>query len=400
MARVHQVDPNTGELTGQSWDRTFPTTKGSSPLLPAPAFALSYDFGLENTVFALGMWSPYAAGASFETRVDGQPNPGRYMLLNLDGSALMVPGLWGAHRITPWLSLGLGIELLVGAYRSESVMSACLPDRWMCAPEAPDYDAAIKLDAKPIAAPSGNIGILLNPHPNIRLGASYQLPFWVNARATTQVRIPKAAVFQDAQQQGNQAQIKMKFPWVARLGIEGRWPRIRGELAFVYEAWSMHDEILIEPKNIVLRDVLTFPDEYLITNQRIPRHFHDTWSLRLGGETPIEVGPTQIDLRAGIMFEKSAIPPEYLSTLTIDLDKILLGLGTGLHLDEQWRLDFVVARTFTKPVTVSTEQASLDMLTPVRANQPDNPALRNPINAGKYEANATILGLGLVVDYL
>lgn len=398
-ARVRQYDPNTGEPTGQAWDRTFPSSEGTAPIIPIPTLAVSYDFNTENLVLAAGVWSPYAAGARYENRVDGQPNPGRYMLLNLDGSALAVPGLWGAYGITPELSIGAGFEALIGNYRSQTVMSSCLPDRWLCAPESPDYDAYTQLDVGPIFAPSANFGVMIDPHPNVRIGASYQLPFRVDAPATVQVRIPSAAVFQDAYQQGEEARVKMDFPWIARFGVEGRWPEFRGEIAFVYEAWKMHDKIVITPENIILRDVLTFPDEYRITPQTIYRNFKNTWSLRLGGETPVKLGSYQLDLRGGVMYEKGAIPSEYLSTLTIDLDKIVVGLGGSLHVTESWRLDWLLARTFTTAVEVSTDEAQFEMLSPVRANQPD-PEYRNYVNAGTYEANATVLGVGLAVDYL
>ncbi len=399
VARVWQTDPNTGQPTGQSWNHTFPTVEGSSQILPVPTVALSYDFGIEGAAFALGVWAPYSASARYEAKVAGVPNPGRYMLLNLDGSALAVPGVWGAYQITSALSVGAGFEMLAGKYRSVSMMNACLPDRWMCAPEAPDYDALTMIDVGPILAPSGNFGIQFDPHPHVRLGASFQLPFYVRAPARSKVRIPSAAVFQDAYQQGDEATVEMDFPWVGRVGVEGRWEKFRGEVAYVYEAWSMHDEIKITPKDIVLRDVLTFPDDYRVTPQTILRNFQDTWSIRLGGETWIELGSYQLDLRAGVMYERSAIPKPYLSTLTIDLDKIIVGLGGGIHVTPTWRIDWMVARTFNTPVDVSPHEANIEMHTPVRANQPD-PSMRDHVNAGHYEANATLLGLGLAVNYL
>ncbi len=398
-ARLWQVDPNTGEPTGLTWDRTFETAEGSSQILPIPTLALSYDFGLENAAFAIGAWAPYAAGSRYEATVKGEPNPGRYMLLNLDGSALSVPGIWGAYAITPTLSVGAGVEALVGQYRSQTVMSSCLPDRWMCAPEDPSYDATTQLHVGPIFAPSANLGVMFDPIPTIRLGASYQLPFHVDSPATTEVRVPSAAVFQNAYQQGDEARVTMDFPWIARVGIEGRWPGFRAEVSYVYEAWSMHDQIRITPKDIVLRDVLTFPDEYRITPQTIIRNFRDTWSVRAGGEIPIDIGAYQLDLRGGVMYEKSAVPEENLSTLTIDLDKIVVGLGGSLHVTDKWRFDWMIARTFTTPADVSTREAAFEMLTPVRANKPD-PEFRDYVNAGRYEANATVLGLGLAVEYL
>jgi long-chain fatty acid transport protein len=396
-ALLRQFDPNTGEPTGQTWKRTYETSEGSAPIIPIPTIAVSHDFGIPNTAFAIGAWSPYAAGARYDARVAGEPNPGRYMLLNLDGSALIVPGIWGAHQPIPELSIGLGVEMLMGNYRSQTVMSACLPERFLCATESPDYDTTSQMDVGPIYALGGNVGVMIDPHPNVRIGASYQLPFRVDAPATVQVRVPSAAVFADAYQQGDKARVEMDFPWVARLGVEGRWTRFRGEAAFVYEAWKMHDEIRIKPEGIVLRDVLTFPDEYRISPQTIVRNFQNTWSLRFGGETWFDVGSYQLDLRGGVMYEKGAVPAPYLSTLTIDLDKIVVGIGGSVHINKNWRFDGLIARTFTTPIDVSVDEAQYPLLNPVRSNPP---AYQDYVNAGHYEANATLLGVGMAVNYL
>ncbi|PIE05893.1 MAG: hypothetical protein CSA75_02360 [Sorangium cellulosum] len=398
-ARVRQFDPNTGEPTGRSWNRTYPTSKGKGPLIPIPTLAVSHDFGQEHLAVALGVWSPYAASASYEKKVAGEPNPGRYMLLNLDGSTLVVPGLWGAYQLTPALSVGAGIEVLTGKYRSEVVVNSCLPDRWFCAPESVDYDAYTLLNVEALLAPSANFGVMFDPHENIRLGASFQLPFHIDSPATINFRIPSAAVYHEAYQQGDSARVEMDFPWVARVGTELRLPQFRSELAFVYEAWSMHDEIIVTPENLVLRNVVTFPENYRVSPQTVVRNFTDTYSIRLGAETWFDVASHQLDLRAGVMWEKSAIPDEYVSTLTIDLDKIVLGVGGSLHVTPNWRFDWMLAHAFTQPVDLASKDARYEMLTPLRANKPD-PEDRHYVNGGHYEANATIVGLGIAVNYL
>ena len=398
VAKLKQVDPNTGRLTGQTWDRRFPTVDGTSPLLPIPTLAVSYDFGLDNAAFALGLWAPYAAVADYPATVKGQPNPGRYMLISLKGSAFVIPGIWGAYRVLPWLSVGAGFELLSGKYTSQGVMSACLPDRWVCAPEDPEYDSFNRMDVGPVIAPSGNFGLTLTPHPRVRIGASFQLPFHVNAKSVSESRIPSAAVFQNAYPEGDRADVIMSFPWVARAGVQVDFDPVRAEFAVVTEGWSVHDEIKLIPHGIVLRNVFTLADDYRIMPQTIPRHFKDTWSFRLGGEMSLDVGGYALDVRAGIMYETSAVPKPYMSLLTIDANKVIPSIGAGFHLMEGLRFDAVLARTFLPKVRVSSDEAKIQMPSSVLANESD-PEMRDYVNGGLYKATATIIGLGLAYDY-
>jgi long-chain fatty acid transport protein len=321
------------------------------------------------------------------------------MLLNLDGSALVVPGLWGAYAPAPWVSLGLGVQALVGKYRTLTAMTTCLPDRFMCAPEQTDYDAYTQMDVGPIFALGGNAGVTFKLGQHVRLGASYQLPFRVDSDATVRVRLPSAAVFDRAWQDGDRANVKMDFPWIARVGLEGRLPKLRtrAEVAWVYEAWGAHDVIQVTPKGVVLRDVELFPPEYRVGSINVPRGFRDTQSVRFGVEHWEPIGSYQLDTRVGMMLERSAIPAPYLSTLTIDLDKMILGIGGSLHINKIWRFDVLYAHVFTRSQTVSTDEAALTPVNPVRSEPAPYPTA---INAGKYEASANILGVGMAVNYM
>ncbi|MBI5537195.1 MAG: outer membrane protein transport protein [Deltaproteobacteria bacterium] len=398
-ARIRQYDPNTGLPTGQEWDQTFPKSNGTSTIQPIPTLAISNRFGLKDWAFALGVFSPYAAGARYDQQVAGGPNPGRYMLLNVDGSALVVPGVWAGYAPFDWLSLGIGIQALVGTYRTLTGMTTCLPDRFMCAPEQADYDATTQMSVGPIFSPGASAGVQIKAGPYVRFGASYQLPHWVNSDATVNVRLPSAAVFDNAKQDGDQANVKMAFPWIARIGVEVRdvVPRTRGEVAFVYEAWSMHDQITVTPKGIVLRDVELFPPEYRVGSISVPRGFRDTGSLRFGIEHWEPIGSYQLDTRIGVMLERGAIPKPYMSTLTIDLDKVVLGIGGSLHVNKIWRFDALFAHVFGMGTTVPTDQAAINPVNPVRAAGAPYPTT---VNGGRYEASANILGVGMAVNYM
>jgi long-subunit fatty acid transport protein len=114
--------------------------------------------------------------------------------------------------------------------------------------------------------------------------------------------------------------------------------------------------------------------------------------VRVGGEQTIKLGRYQIDLRGGLSYEKSAVPPSHLSVLTLDMDKFLVGLGAGLHLGRRWRFDGTLAMLFPSKVDVSPDDARLYKVNPVRANKPGEDI---PINGGRYEVSALLLGMGL-----
>ena len=394
QSELVQTDPNTGDPTGATDIYTHPEVEGTSPILPIPTLAYSNPLGLDDKGFnfAIGLWAPYAAITSYPETVGGRPAPQRYSLLTLDGSALAIAGLYASYQPIEELSFGLGVEMLAGFFEASVAFSACVPDRFLCAPEQPDYDAATRLRVGPITAPSGVAGIIVSPIEDLRLGLSYHLPFNIESEATVDVRLPSAAVFDSASQGGNKADVQFDLPSKISAGIEYRGlPNTRIETAFVYEPWSVHDAITLKPRNITLNNVEAFPPEYELGQITLERGFQDAWSWRLGGEYSLDLDDYILDMRAGFMYETSAIPPEYLSATTVDLDKIVIGLGGGLHIGK-WRFDGLIAFVMGQQTKVSTDEAQIAQVLPLRANPPER---ENYINAGTYEASALVLGVGL-----
>jgi len=395
-SRLEQVDPNTGQFTGTVWERTHPSVQGTSPVLPIPTLAASTNFGQENVNFAFGLWAPYAAIPTYpETLDNGEPAPQRHSLLSLGGSALAVLGAWGAWKASPELSLGAGIEVLAGDFNAEVVLNTCPPDRLACAPEDPAYDAKAQLKAGTIIAPSGNAGLIYAPSKDVRFGASFQLPFWIDAPAKVRVRLPSSTLFDEASVSGEDARVKFRLPWVLRTGIEYRgFSNTRIELGFVYEAWSMHDAIVATPENIALENVLGI--DYRVGSISLERGFKDSYSIRLGGEYALALGDYRLDLRAGAMYESSAIPKSHLSVMTLDLDKVIASVGGSLHLNRRLRLDAVYARVIGFSTEVSTSEAAITQVNPIKANPPES---RTAVNAGSYAARADVIGLGLAYNF-
>ena len=367
-----------------------PTIKGTSPILPLPTFAVSYQVHKYLTV-AGGVLAPYVPLASYPDMEEGQPSPARYTLGSFNGSRLALPGVWVASKPADFISVGGGVLALMGTFRSTITFSASPQDRLIGAPEQPDYDAAAKLEVGPIFAPSANAGIILQPHEAIRFGFSGQLPMKIDSDATLQTRLPSSVVFDSARVNGDQAHVTFNLAAILRAGIEFRFDKdFRMEVSYVRELWSSHDYIYAKPKGISLDDVVGAPPSVAMPDIEIPRKYQDTNSIRLGGEYHFEISGYGMDARAGLAHESSAVPPEYLSLSSLDFDKTLFALGGSLYIGTHWRFDALYGHVFTKETYVDPSKAQIPRINPLKGNAP-----MEAVNGGTYSASSDLIGVGL-----
>jgi long-chain fatty acid transport protein len=388
---LRQIDPNTGEVVA-TYEQTFPTVESSQPFLAIPTLAGSFS-PHPDWMLAFGAWVPYAVTPSYGDEVSGQPAPQRYSLISLEGTALAVIGGWAAWAPIDSLRLGLGVELMMGAFSTQVAMSGCLPERFFCAPEDPEWDVLSQVDAGPIFSPSFNLGAIWRFAENFRLGASYQFPFFVRAPATVQTRLPTTAVFDKSEQVGESATIAFTLPMQFRLGVEMRdLPEgLRVELAGQYDHWTMHDSISLEPSDIALTNLPGFPKEYYVPDIELPRNFQGTGSVKLGAEYDIPASETvTVTPRAGVSFETSAIPSDYLSVLTIDSTKVTPSVGLAVTIDA-FRIEAVYAHVFAESVEVAAEDAKIEQVVPLVANPAKYP---DTVNGGIYNWSVNVVGLG------
>jgi len=387
FTRRTQIPDSGGTYHQYSFDKV----SGAAGFLPIPTLGASYAINKKFTI-AGGVFAPYSPITTFPLTVNGQPAASRYSLVSLDGSLLVTDGAYIAYKPIEQLSFGAGFEMLAGKFKSTVVFSASPSDALISSPEDPTYDALSGLDVGPIFAPSGNLGMIATPIKQLKFGISGQLPFHINAPAKVSVRLPNAPVFASAYQDGQDAHVSFDLPGVLRLGVEARpVDALRVELAYVHEFWSVHKSIDVHPDNIKMYGIVGFPNPFAVSPLTIPRHFQDSNSVRLGGEYSVPVGGYTLDFRAGVNYESSAVPPAYLSALTIDLDKITPSIGGSLHIGKHWRLDAVYAHVFAFEREVSSAEAQVPRVNPVRGNPTDLQA----INGGTYSARADVLGVGV-----
>ena len=386
--------------TGTTFEQTYPTVHGSTPVLPIPTIAGSHRWGnRQQYAVAVGVFAPNVAVTSYPQQIANpqggvSPAPSRYSLLSLDGSALVMVGAWFAAKPVEQLRIGFGVEMLTGTFKSTVDFSACPPDNLTCAAESPQYDSFSQLSVGPIFAPSGNVGAIWVPSKLVRFGLSGQAPFWVNAPATVDVRLPTAPTFDSASQQGNKARVSFELPPILRAGVEfrpfGEARDLRVEVAYVREFWSVHQSIDIAPQNIQLLNVTGFPSPFGVSAIGLPRGGQDSNSVRLGGEYTFPLASYVFQARAGVAYETSGIKQAYVSPLTIDADKVIASIGAGMFVGH-FRFDAGYSHVFQSDVTVTPQEAAIPRVNPVQGN----PTQTQSVNGGLYSARADILGVGL-----
>jgi len=373
---------------------TLRPSEGSAAPLPIPTLAFTHDFGLRNFRFAAAVYAPNAALTTYD---ESATAPQRYSLLSLDGSALLIGGVWAAWRPHPVVSVGAGFQVLAGSFVSRLAFSAC-PATVLCTPENPDWDSLAQLSA-PILSPTGSFGVRINPHRMVSVGASFNLPMWVSTDATLKVRLPSASYFEGARVQGDAARVDFTFPPIARLGVEVRpTPNTRVEVAGVWEGWSVHDAIRLAPQGIRITDVRGI-GTYDVGPVQIDRRFEDVWSVRVGAEQAIPLGTNTLTVRGGFSYETSATSAAYTNVLTFDADKSTVSLGASFARGGL-RIDAVFSHTFWGPVT--TAPCAYDPAAPQRCQglYPTAPfrtgpnAPRYTVNGGTYDPSLNIVGLG------
>jgi long-chain fatty acid transport protein len=375
---------------------TNPTIHGNAPVLPLPTVAGSYVLDRQKKfTLAGGVLAPYLALPTYAPTIEYPygpgPSPARYTLSSFDGSLLALPGIWIAYKPIEELRFGLGMMALVGWFQAGVTFSACPPDRLLCAPEQPEYDAAAQLRIGPIFAPSLNGGMTWVPSKYVRFGASGQLPMVINSEASIKIRLPSAAEFDSASLDGDKAHVRFVLPGIARAGVEVRpVDGLRVEAAWVHEFWSAQQTISAVPENITIDGVTGLPPKLAVPPITIPRGFQDSDSFRLGGEYHFSAVGNEFDARAGISYDTSAVPPNDVSLSSLDFNKWILSFGGSIYLGPHWRLDAVFAHVFVQSVYVDPNTAKISPINPLPGNAP-----AEAVNGGQYSVASNVVGLGV-----
>jgi long-chain fatty acid transport protein len=349
------------------------------PGIVSPTVALAYALN-DRLVVSGGFGAPYAGLHRYAVA-----GPQRYASASLAESLFVTIAGGIAYEVSPTFRVGGTVQDVISKLESRVTLSGC-PGQTVCAPEDPEFDADTKLSQLGLFAPSASAGVQWDAHPLVTLGAMVQAPARIsNATGTLETKLPSSAFFDGASVHGDQASLELTLPAQLRFGAELHPdPHVRIEAALDIELWSMHDAITIVPRGVTIENQAGV-GTYTLGTVAIPRNYNNSYAPSIGGEyrgSGWQVG-------AGYSYETAAAPKGYVSVLTVDAAKHLVGCGGGLDV-MGWQVGAAIGYVKLADIDVTLADAKVPQLTPIR----DQPGTI-PINAGDYRSHYILGGLRL-----
>lgn len=350
-----------------------------------PSAALSYGFG------AIGPFSELtvAIGATGPSSI-GQvkyPDQGaqRYALRSTDYfigyySAAVAAG------IGKFVRLGVTGQLAHGnAQFDQAVYSG------IAAGSSPADDTSATFKGQSGWIPTAILGLTVLPVPGVAVGVSYRPKVAFLAPGTLDTVSPTT----DASQVGNKAELQLNFADTVRAGVA--WdvtPRLQLELDGVWENWSVLQEIRIHTLDVTVKPAFDPEHPIKVPDIVFKHEFKDTYSARLGGEYAWI--PERLSVRAGYLYETSAVPSKFVSVDFGNWGRHVASLGGSFGLYGVW-LDVAYAHHFVDSQTVTDSEVT-QKLTPSIITGVDQPKPK-VVGNGFYSAGMNVLSVSLRVPW-
>jgi MYXO-CTERM domain-containing protein len=302
-----------------------------------------------------------------------------------------------AYQPAPWISIGAGVDIVHS--RIEATLDKDMGKQLNQAAGSPVVDSPFPYGDPSMAAPStlqaqgwtlGAVaGVMLQPHPRVRVGASVHLPTETRARGTVEATYPDAMVelvreaAPDAELpalEGNiEVPLTMPLMTFAALAVEPAqgW-ELRADYRFIQRSHNPDLDIdVVEATSPDVKDTL------------VVRGYQDRHSLGLRLAHRLLEGRGLVAARARV--EPNSVPENTVAPNNVDFDKLELGVAGRLLLSPRVALVAMYSHYFmpAREVDDSLHQP---------LTEPTLDAFNHPAPTGTYRATSDYLALALSVS--
>ncbi len=287
----------------------FPSRKFESDLPGGKTFKTEPDVFYPSTLFithkfndkisaGLGVFNPFGLATKWPDDWEG-----RYIATNSEMRTYNINPVV-SYQITPYIAFAAGVDFLL--------LDATLEKKINFSPFFPDGGQKFKGDGNGVGY---NFGILIEPHKDISIGASYrsEIKVDIDGDATfdlpTGTPSPISALFQDTP-----GSTDITLPKQVHVGIfyKGFYP-LTFEVALRWEGWSSYDRLKIELDNGLIQDT--------------EKDWKDTYSVNLGAKYQLN---DSIALLAGYLYGGNPIPDNTFEPAIPDANTHLFCIGTTI----------------------------------------------------------------------
>lgn len=252
-----------------------------------------------------------------------------------------------AWRPVDWFAFAIGPQWQ--ALRVDEKLKVTISGR-----DDPSGDVSVDAQTWDKFQPGVNAGVLVEPVKQLSIGAMVQPGAQFDAHGPGVLDFTGNAL-EDLLDQtvytDEDIALALKLPWFIRTGVAVR-PRddLELEVDFVYETWSAIKEITVTDIDIHVTGANGLIDTPVESTIELPAGFHDTWSVRLGGEWQPK---PWLEVRTGGFFERSSLDPDGVSVALIDTPKVMLGAGTSVHVwEDRLVIDGAISTVFYQDLEI------------------------------------------------
>ncbi|MCP4197108.1 MAG: hypothetical protein GY762_08145 [Proteobacteria bacterium] len=353
--------------------------------------------GIKGLAVAVGVITPSGYGSSKYPKSGSQ----RYVLGHAE-QLIVYPGVGLSYAVNRYFQIGAVFLVGIADLKfSKSARFLVKIDDDNSPPynEHREGDAIFDIHTRDMFMPTGIIGVLSNPTDWLEIGVSLKLPTFIKSSGTAEMAEPPNDNPDSVVKEGqDEIGIDLTLPMVVRAGLRYIHRVFDIEVDFVWENWSVLDEIKVSSDLWIeseTADINTgFPDSV------VPLKYRDTYSVRLGGD--VNVWPEHMVIRAGAYWQSSAYPEDNRTFSVFAPFGQQVGLGGGLTWHTCKWLDVNVAYLHVFQEDVTIEQGEVQqMALPGKFPDPDDPSGEvsvengNIVNSGKYDVNMNIIALSL-----
>ncbi len=284
------------------------TFKTESDVFYPSTIFITHKFNDKITA-GLGAFNPFGLGTKWPDDWEG-----RYIATNSEMRTYNINPVV-SFQITPNISLAGGVDFLfLDATLEKKINQSAILSYYMGGPvSAPDIGQKFKGDGNGIGY---NFGIILEPHKDISIGASYrsEIKVDIDGRATHD----NVNSFLSAAFPNTDGSTDITLPAQAHIGIcyKGLNP-LTFEVAVRWEGWSSYDRLKITLEKPVLGT----------KTSDTPKDWEDTYSVSLGAEYQLN---NSIALLAGYLYGGNPIPDTTFEPAIPDANTHLFTIGTTI----------------------------------------------------------------------
>ncbi|MEO8177265.1 MAG: outer membrane protein transport protein [Deltaproteobacteria bacterium] len=375
-----------------------------------PLFGVASNLGVEDWMFALSAHAPPGIARKRFPTDGGQ----RYLML--ERQVLMLQYSASA-AFQPLEQLGIGLSLhwiSVPSLEYQLVVDANqFPGD--VNPVSSELDMRARLSGSDLFTPNATVGAWYRPAEFLELGLALQvIPATIRADSKLSIE-PLSPEIDDRVElrrdgaRANDVSLSFPLPVTARAGV--RYRHLEGaaevfdvELDIGFESWSRVRRFSVDTNDLTATLLAQRLD---IGSIDVEKHWHDTWSVQLGGDFALL--PEHVTLRGGAFYETASGDPSYAHVDFASGAQLGAALGASVFVQG---LELALAYEYRQQPRQSVSEGGARVLQEVPGSQCaapfTDPDTCHPqylgraapaVNAGTYRYHSQLLSLDVLCRF-